>query len=78
LRVAVGAASEVPARFRSVEALAHGRALTDEIARAVADGYAERIDALADMRGSAWYRTEMVRVWVRRAIQRARDGDLHP
>jgi aerobic carbon-monoxide dehydrogenase medium subunit len=78
LRVAVGAASEVPSRFRSVEALAHGRALTDEVARAVADGYAERIDPLADMRGSAWYRTEMVRVWVRRAIQRARDADLHP
>jgi hypothetical protein len=28
------------------------------------------------MRGSAWYRTEMVRVWVRRAIERARDDAL--
>ncbi len=42
-------------------------------ARAIADGYAERVDTLADMRGSAWYRTEMIRVWVRRAIERARD-----
>ena len=35
---------------------------------AVADGYAESIETLEDMRGSAWYRTEMVRVWVRRAL----------
>ena len=46
--------------------------LSDAVIRAVADAYAERIDTLSDMRGSAWYRTEMVRVWVRRAIQRAR------
>ena len=33
-----------------------------------AEGYAESIETLEDMRGSAWYRTEMVRVWVRRAL----------
>jgi aerobic carbon-monoxide dehydrogenase medium subunit len=72
LRVAVGAVAEVPQRFPEVEALATGTALDQEVARAVADGYAARIDTLADMRGSAWYRTEMIRVWVRRAIERAR------
>jgi len=71
LRVAVGAASEVPARYVEVERLAHGEVLTAEVVQAVADGYAERVDTLSDMRGSAWYRTEMVRVWVRRAIERA-------
>jgi CO/xanthine dehydrogenase FAD-binding subunit len=40
--------------------------------REIADGYAERIEPLSDMRGSAWYRTEMIRVWVRRAIEHAR------
>jgi aerobic carbon-monoxide dehydrogenase medium subunit len=73
LRVAVGAAAEVPQRFPEVEATARGTDLAEDVARAVADGYAERIDTLADMRGSAWYRTEMIRVWVRRAIERARD-----
>ena len=72
LRVAVGAVAEVPQRFPDVEALAKSTPLEDDIARAIADRYAERIDTLSDMRGSAWYRTEMIRVWVRRAIQRAK------
>ncbi len=71
VRVAVGAASETPQRFADVEALARGQPLTDQLIEAIADGYAERIDTLSDMRGSAWYRTEMIRVWVRRALQRA-------
>lgn len=73
LRVAVGAVSEVPQRFPEIEALARGTRLTEDVARTVADEYAARIDTLADMRGSAWYRTEMIRVWVRRAIERVRD-----
>lgn len=72
LRVAVGAVAEVPQRFPDVEALAKSTPLEDDIARAIADRYAERIDTLSDMRGSAWYRTEMIRVWVRRAIERAK------
>lgn len=76
LRVAVGAASEIPQRFQEVEMLAHGSALDEDVQRGVADGYAERIETLSDLRGSAWYRTEMVRVWVRRAIAHARDVAL--
>ena len=71
LRVAVAAAAETPQRFVDVEALALGLELTEDVARQIADGYAERVDTLTDMRGSAWYRTEMIRVWVRRAIERA-------
>jgi carbon-monoxide dehydrogenase medium subunit len=71
VRVSVGAASETPQRFPDLEALANGTELTEELARKIADGYAERIDTLDDMRGSAWYRTQMVRVWVRRALMRA-------
>jgi len=73
LRVAVGAASEVPQRFKDIETLASGNYLDDDVIRTVADGYADRIETLSDLRGSAWYRTEMVRVWVRRAVERARN-----
>ncbi|HZD37737.1 MAG TPA: xanthine dehydrogenase family protein subunit M [Actinomycetes bacterium] len=71
LRVAVGAAAEIPQRLPEVEATAVGRPLDAGLLRSLADGYAGAIDTLDDLRGSAWYRTEMVRVWVRRAIERA-------
>jgi carbon-monoxide dehydrogenase medium subunit len=71
LRVAVGAAAETPQRFPELEAAARGRHLEPDVLAAIADGYAERIETLDDMRGSAWYRTEMVKVWVRRAIEHA-------
>jgi carbon-monoxide dehydrogenase medium subunit len=74
LRVAVGAAAETPQRLPEVEAMAAGQELSEELVAAVADRYADSIDTLDDMRGSAWYRTEMVRVWVRRAIQQAADA----
>ncbi len=73
LRVAVGAAAETPQRLPEAEALATGQELTPELLREIADRYAEAIDTLDDMRGTAWYRTEMVRVWVRRAIEQAAD-----
>lgn len=71
LRVAVGAAAETPQRFPDLEREAIGQAPDDALHRRIADGYAERIEPLDDMRGSAWYRTEMVKVWVRRAIEHA-------
>lgn len=73
LRVAIGAATETPQRFPEYEALARGRALTEELVATIAERYAESVDPLSDLRGSAWYRREMVRVWVRRALLRARD-----
>jgi aerobic carbon-monoxide dehydrogenase medium subunit len=76
LRVAVGAAAEIPQRLPEVEALAAGRELSPELLGEIAGRYADAIDTLDDMRGSAWYRTEMVRVWVRRAIEQAGDDAL--
>jgi carbon-monoxide dehydrogenase medium subunit len=72
IRVAVGAAAETPRRYPDLEALGEGTDLGDDVCRAIADGYAGRIETLDDVRGSAWYRTEMVRVWVRRALEGAR------
>lgn len=68
LRVAVGAAAEVPQRFEDIESAAVGRTLDDALAGEIGAAYAERIDPLTDMRGSDWYRREMIRVWTRRAI----------
>jgi len=74
LRVVVGAACEVPQRLLAVESLARGQALTDELIDAIAAGYAEGIETLEDIRGSAWYRTQMIRVHVGRALEELRNG----
>lgn len=71
LRVAVGAAAETPQRFPDLEGQLHGQKLTEPVIRDLADAYADRIETLDDMRGSSWYRTQMVRVWVRRAVEHA-------
>jgi carbon-monoxide dehydrogenase medium subunit len=74
LRVVLGAVAETPKEIASVEALARGQRVTDELLREIAEGYAAAIEPLSDLRGSAWYRTEMIRVFVRRAIEEAVQG----
>jgi carbon-monoxide dehydrogenase medium subunit len=74
LRVAVGAACEAPRRLPAAEALAQGQPLSDELIDEIAESYATNIETLNDLRGSAWYRTQMVRVHVRRALLEVRNG----
>lgn len=71
VRVVVGAVASTPQRFPDVEDLAPSRELTPALAAEIAEEYAERIDPLDDLRGSSWYRREMIRVWVRRALENA-------
>jgi carbon-monoxide dehydrogenase medium subunit len=75
LRIAIGAAVETPQRVRDAEAMALGHTLTDELIAAIAEDYARRLDPLTDVRGSAWYRKEMIHVFVKRALQEVRDGN---
>ena len=74
LRLAVGAACEVPSRLAEIEALAKGQPLSEELVSEIAAAYADQLDTLDDLRGSAWYRTQMVRVHVQRALQEVRHG----
>jgi carbon-monoxide dehydrogenase medium subunit len=76
LRVVINAVAETPQEISAAEELARGQKLTDELIRQIAEQYAASIEPLSDMRGSSWYRTQMIRVWVRRAIEQAlgRDG----
>jgi carbon-monoxide dehydrogenase medium subunit len=75
LRVAVGAAVETPQRLIEIEGLARDQILTDELIGVIADGYARNLDPLTDVRGSAWYRREMIRLFVKRALLEVRDDD---
>jgi carbon-monoxide dehydrogenase medium subunit len=68
LRIAVGGAADVPARFPDIDALANGKPLTEALVTEISEAYAARITPLDDLRGSAWYQRQMVAVHVRRAL----------
>ena len=70
-RVAVSAATERPVRVGSAEAVLTGAAATADTFSRAADEAAAQIEPLADIRGSAAYKREMVRVHVRRALAQA-------
>jgi len=74
LRVAVGAACEIPQRLPELEASAEGQMLSDRMVAEIAEGYARQIETLDDLRGSSSYRSQMIRVHVQRAILEVRDG----
>jgi carbon-monoxide dehydrogenase medium subunit len=74
VRVGLGGAAPTPIRVGSAEDMLRGQALTDATARAAADAAAREADPLSDLMGSADYRREMIRVWVRRLLIALRDG----
>ena len=74
LRLVAGAVAETPQEIASAEALAGGKRLTDIVIDEIADAYSSAIEPLSDLRGSAWYRKQIIRVMARRAIQQAVDG----
>jgi CO/xanthine dehydrogenase FAD-binding subunit len=74
-RIALGAVSPTPMRARRAEALLENQIVTEELAeRAGAEAAAES-KPISDVRSSADYRREMVRVNTKRAILNAAAGN---
>jgi aerobic carbon-monoxide dehydrogenase medium subunit len=69
LRVVVGAVADTPQSFPDVCALADGGRLDREVATEIGRRYAERIEPVADARGSAAYRRRIAAVEIRRAVE---------
>lgn len=69
LRLVAGAVAETPQEIASAEALAAGKHLNDAVIADIADAYSTAIEPLSDLRGSAWYRKQIIRVMARRAMQ---------
>lgn len=70
-RVALGAVGPTPLRARSAEAVLTGKTVDDALAIQAAEAAVADCSPIDDVRASAWYRREMVRVLVRRAIRLA-------
>ena len=69
LRIVVGAVSGRPQEFPEACAVAVGGRLTKAVAAEVARRYSEATPTLSDVRGSAAYRSRMIAVLVRRALE---------
>jgi carbon-monoxide dehydrogenase medium subunit len=65
LRLAVAGAADRPLLVRGLEPVVDVRSAPD-----VASAAASQVDPVSDLRGSAWYKREMVRVHARRAVER--------
>ncbi len=70
-RVAVSAATERTVRIPGAEAVLTNAKATTEVFAKAADAAAAEVHPLADLRGTAAYKREMVRVHVRRALEHA-------
>ena len=74
-RIAVSAATDRPMRIAGAERALVGNPPGPAIFAAAADAAAAEVEPLTDIRGTAAYKREMVRVHVRRALDHAmRDG----
>lgn len=72
-RIALGSVAPTIIRVPEGEALLVGNPLTDEVIRAVAHAVSAVPTPIDDVRGSADYRTEMIKVLVARALKSLRD-----
>ena len=73
-RIGLGGAAPTPIRAHRAEMVLQGEAPSDATVRAAAETAAREAEPLSDLMGSADYRREMIRVWVRRLLLRLRDG----
>jgi carbon-monoxide dehydrogenase medium subunit len=68
-RIALGSVAPIPLRTRRIEEFLIGRRLDGDVLREVGEIAAEEGRPIDDVRGSAWFRTEIVKVLVRRMVK---------
>jgi CO/xanthine dehydrogenase FAD-binding subunit len=71
VRIALGAVAPTPLRARGAEAVLVGKTVTPALVEKAAEQAAGEAGPISDVRGSAEYRRELVRVLVRRTLMRA-------
>jgi carbon-monoxide dehydrogenase medium subunit len=70
-RIVVSAATAKATRLKAAEAALIGAAADDKTLQKVADAAVDEADIIADLRGSASYKRELLRVYVARAVRSA-------
>jgi carbon-monoxide dehydrogenase medium subunit len=70
-RMVASAATEKATRLHAAEAILSGRRIDEALLRRAADEAVWEVEFVADVRGSVPYKRELMRVYVRRALQAA-------
>ncbi len=70
-KIVLGAVASTPIRARQAEDIIKGKALDDELIQKAAQAAADEAKPISDVRGSASYRKEMVKVLTNRALKQA-------
>ncbi len=78
VRIALGAVAPTPMRARKAEAVLSGQILTEELADKAGHEASKECKPISDVRSSADYRKEMVRVNTKRALLNAAAGRKGP
>jgi carbon-monoxide dehydrogenase medium subunit len=73
-RVVVSAATEKAMRLDAAEAVLSGATIDDALLVRAGDAAADEAETISDVRGSAPYKRELLRAYVRRALRQALDG----
>jgi carbon-monoxide dehydrogenase medium subunit len=76
-RIVISAATERPIRLPDAEAALRGGGKDDAVLRRAGDAAAEEAQTISDGQGSAAYKRQLVRVYVRRALAAALTGATH-
>jgi carbon-monoxide dehydrogenase medium subunit len=75
IRVVVSAATEKAVRLKTAEQVLSGVTIDDKILARAGDAAADEAECIADVRGSAAYKRELLRVYVGRAVRAALSGN---
>ena len=74
-RIVASAATDKATRLKSAEAVLNGKSVSDDLLKQAGDAAAEEAEFIADVRGSVPYKRELMRVYVRRAVRAALNGN---
>ena len=77
ISIVASAATEKPTRLVAAEKAMRGGRLSETLLRDTAEAAAKEVVVIADARGSAPYKEQLVRVYVERALQNALQLDPH-
>jgi carbon-monoxide dehydrogenase medium subunit len=77
-RIALGVAAPTPMRANKAENLLRGKKISDELLEEVAETASKEAQPRDTIRGEAWYRRDMIKVFVKRMAMKSIERVLRP